>query len=98
MKLAIKGTAYVALICSVFILGSNAQAAHATNFLNGLQTEVSNRLAHATNRFDKSALRSSYNVLKRNTRSLSTDLEALASSSVLLRRRFSNDVIITGYQ
>ncbi len=73
-----------------------AGAGHATNFLDGLQSEVTNRLANpGTNNSpaELRALSSAARSLNRDTRTLAADLGALASAAEHLNARFANDEV-----
>ena len=81
--------AMVGLVCS-----PKLSAAHATNFLDALQNEVTNRLASAgTNdsRPERRALSNAARTLDRDTRTLSTDLGVLATVATQLNTQFAED-------
>jgi hypothetical protein len=76
-----------------------AQAAHATNFLDALQTDVEARLAAVdenTPANERRALTSASRTLNRNSRTLSADLGLLASSATALNVGFPGDATFEG--
>lgn len=82
-------------------VGSSARAAHATNFLNALQEEVTNRLATATtniNAADKKALTAADKALDRNTKTFAADLGVLATAATVLNARFTNDLTFSALE
>ena len=97
MKEGFKGTAIIVTICTGLLLTPASRAAHATNFLDGLQSEVTNRLATADTNLTKkarSALKAAAAILNRNTKKFSADLTALASAATVLDKRFTNDMTL----
>ncbi len=92
MKLTTKKTVLILITAIVFTLVPTARAAHATNFLNALQTEVTNRIAN-TNlpAAQQRALASANKSLSRNTKTLATDLIALSTAANALNKQFTND-------
>jgi len=94
MRIGIKGTICITLTWAALALMPNAGAAHATNFLDALQSEVTNRLASAgTNetRAEIRALSNAARTLNRNTKTLSADLGLLATTVVQLHGPFADD-------
>jgi hypothetical protein len=74
-----------------------ARAAHATNFLDQLQTEVMNRLANTNlSDADRRALTSADKSLSRNTKTLATDLTALSTAAKALEKQFPSNVTFAG--
>src|SRR5258705_4780881 len=76
-------------------LAPTARAAHATNFLDALQTDVANRLANVdsnTTAAAKRALTTAAHTLDKKTKTLGADLGALALAATSLQKGFSNDV------
>jgi hypothetical protein len=95
MVVTFKGSICITLALSVLAFSNNTRAAHATNFLDGLYSEVTNRLANpGTNNSpaELRALSSAARSLNRDTRTLAADLGALASAAEQLNARFANDV------
>jgi hypothetical protein len=78
-------------------LAPTARAAHATNFLDVLQMDVTDRLANAdTNTAaERRALTTAARTLNKNTKTLAADLGVLASAATTLHKGFSNDVVLT---
>jgi hypothetical protein len=69
-------------------------AAHATNFLDALQNEVTNRLASADTNVSRPELRALSNAartLDRDTKTLSGDLGVLAAAATQLNTQFPED-------
>lgn len=94
MGVTFKGTICITLALAALAFSPRAGAGHATNFLDGLQSEVTNRLANpGTNNSPAQlrALSSAARSLSRDTRTLATDLGALASAAEQLNARFAND-------
>ena len=90
----ITNTIVLFLALTGFRMAPAAQAAHATNFLEGLQTDVENRLAvvdENTPANERRALTSASRTLNRNSRTLSSDLGLLASSATALNVGFPGD-------
>lgn len=98
MKLGFKGTVAITCLLAGMAFTPTTRAAHATNFLDALQGEVTNQLANAGTNVtaaQKAALRAASNILRRNTRTLSADLSALATAATVLNTRFpSNETFI----
>ena len=69
-------------------------ADHATNFLDSLQANVSERLANSDTNSgaEKRALASADKILNRNSRTLNADLGLLAQASTALSRSFADDL------
>src|SRR5829696_2059645 len=87
MKLTIlTKTVLLAIACVGIGLAPTAQAEHATNFLDALQTDVNDRLANAeTNTAaERRALTTAAHTLDRNTKTLGADLGVLASAATTL--------------
>ncbi len=87
----------ITLTLAALAFSTTARAAHATNFLDGLQSEVTNLLANPGTNNSKAQLRALSNAarsLNRNTRTLSADLGALASAAEQLNAQFSNDATL----
>jgi len=79
MGISLRGTVFIILAVAGFSLAPAARAAHATNFLDALQSEVTNRVANpGTNAAQQRALSSAARSLNRNTKTLAADLGALA--------------------
>jgi hypothetical protein len=82
----------LALIIAVGLAWADtAKAAHATNFLDALQQEVTNRLADTEaelTRAQRRSLSSAARILNRDTRTLGADALLLASASATLRPHF----------
>jgi hypothetical protein len=94
MKLTLKGTICIALAAAGLAFAPTAGAAHATNFLAGLQSEVANRVANPDTNASRAQLRALSNAartLERNSKTLSADLGLLASAATQLDARFTND-------
>jgi hypothetical protein len=88
----LKGTVFICTFAIASATASNARAAHATNFLNSLQDEVTNRIAAAgTNSADKRALEIANKALNRNSKTFAADLGILANAATALNVRFSDD-------
>ena len=99
MKLGFNGTVLTILTSTILAFAPAARAAHATNFLNALQQEVTNRVANpGTNTALKAALTAASHILSRNTRTLSGDLTTLATAATVLNRRFSNDATFSSLE
>jgi hypothetical protein len=92
MKLTTKTTVLTLITSIGLTLMPTARAAHATNFLNALQTEVTNRIAN-TNlpAAQQRALASANKSLSRDTKTLATDLIALSTAANALNKQFTND-------
>ena len=94
MGVTFKGTICTTLAMAALAFSNSARAAHATNFLDGLSSEVTNGLASpGTNNSpaELRALSSAARSLNRNTRTLPADLGALASAAEQLNARFAPD-------
>lgn len=92
MKL-MTGKTVLILITSIGVtLVPAARAAHATNFLDALQTEVTNRIAN-TNlpAVQQRALVAANKSLNRNTKTLGADLNALSTAANALDKGFPAD-------
>ena len=100
MKLGFKGIVIATLISSAICSMPLARAAHATNFLDALYQEVTNRVANpGTNTArQKAALKAASNTLGRNTRTLSADLSALATAATVLNTRFAGDATFSSLE
>ncbi|HEY0548964.1 MAG TPA: hypothetical protein VGF13_05145 [Verrucomicrobiae bacterium] len=92
MKLTIRKTVLILITVIGLSIAPAVRAAHATNFINQLQTEVTNRLAN-TNLADadERALTSANKSLGRNTKTLSADLTALSAAARVLERQFPSN-------
>lgn len=93
MRQTLKGTIYITLALAGMFFSTPARAGHATNFLDALQSEVTNRIVTATNlsKAERRALSSAAHSLNRNTKTLAADLGALASAAGQLDAKFSGD-------
>jgi len=84
MKRGLKGLIVTTLISFGITSIPLARAAHATNFLDALHAEITNRIANldtnSTAR-DKRVLKSARAILEHNTRTFATDLSALARAA-----------------
>jgi hypothetical protein len=101
MKLGFKGIVITTLISSAICSMPLARAAHATNFLDALYQEVTNRVANpGTNSTaaQRAALRAASNILGRNTRTFSADLSALATAATVLNTRFESNATFTSLE
>src|SRR5215218_7545455 len=100
MELRRKGTIYIALTTALLAFSTNVRAAHATNFLNGLHQNITNRLATDTNlsRPEDRALANAARTLERNSATLPADLKLLATASSQLKAKFSDDEELTELQ
>ena len=90
----LKGTVYITLLAAGMAFATNARAAHATNFLDALEREVTNRLAEAGSETPRPQLRALSNAartLGRTTKTFSADLGALASAATQLNAGFADD-------
>jgi hypothetical protein len=90
----LKKTVLLALVCAGTMLTSAVQAAHYTNFLDTLETEVATRIENITEETtaqERRALNAASKILSRNTRSLGADLGVLASASTALDSAFAED-------
>jgi hypothetical protein len=92
MKLTTKKTVLILITSIGLAIAPSARAAHATNFLNALQTEVTNRIAN-TNlpAAQQRALASANKSLSRNTKTPATDLIALSTAANALDKQFPAD-------
>jgi hypothetical protein len=94
MELTLKGTICITLAMAGLAFSSTVRAGHGTNFLDELQREVTNRVANPGTNASRAQLRALSNAartLNRNTRTLSTDLGALASAATQLNAGYSDD-------
>ena len=94
MGVTFKGTICILLALASLAFSPLARAVHATNFLEALQSEVTNRLATAGTNVSPPQLRalsSAARSLSRDTRTLAADLGALASAAEQLNARFTSD-------
>lgn len=101
MKQGVKGIVYLSLAISGMAISQNAVAEHATNFLNDLQSEVTNRLANAdtnTSGAERRALANAARTLDRNTKTLSADLGVLATAATQLNAYYTNDTTLDGLE
>lgn len=93
-RVILKGTVCISLLAAGLALSPKLNAAHATNFLDALENEVTNRVANpGTNasRAEWRALSNAARTLARNTRTLSADLGALASAATQLDAVLAED-------
>ena len=90
-----RGITIVLTIITFIGLVPVARAAHATNFLNALDSEVTNRLAHATDSADGKVLQHAAKTLGHNTKTLSADVTALAGAAKVLDTRFEDDATLS---
>ena len=84
MKRGFKGSVLITVICTGLFCTPVARAAHATNFLDTLHSEITNRLANLdTNATasERRALSSARAKLERSTKTFSADLSALAAAA-----------------
>ena len=95
MKQGVKGSVIItAIICAGLLFVPASRAAHATNFLDALYSEITNRVANVDTNATKQqqrALTAANAILKRNTKTLAADLFALAATATVLDARFTND-------
>ncbi len=94
MKRMLKGTICITLAAAGLSVAPGAGAGHATNFLAGLQSEITNRVASPSPNTPKAQLRALSNaarLLNRDTRTLSADLGVLAAAATQLGAKFTND-------
>jgi hypothetical protein len=96
MKLGIKGTAYVVLVCAAMACVSHTRAADTTNYLGSLRGEISFRATNspATNKTQKAqlaALKAAGNKLQKPAKTYSGQLGQLATAATILGTRFTND-------
>jgi len=90
-----RGIAIVLAIITFIGLIPVAHAAHATNFLDALDSEVTNRVANpGTNGTAQKTLRAANHILGRNTRTLSADLSALAKAATVLNKHLADDATL----
>jgi len=93
----------VLLVCA-FVgtgLAPTARAAHATNFLDALHADVTNRLANVdsnTPAAEERALNAAARILNRNSRTLQADLGLLAQTATALDTAFSADAQFSAEQ
>ena len=92
MKLTTKKTVLILITSIGLAVAPSTRAAHTTNFLNALQTEVTNRIAN-TNRpaAQQRALVAANKSLSRNTKTLAADLIALSTAANALDKQFPAD-------
>ena len=84
MKLTTKKTVLILTLTAFFgiAFATSGRAAHATNFLDPLFIEVTNRLVNTNlSAADRQALTKAENSLSRSTKTLATDLTALSSAA-----------------
>jgi hypothetical protein len=98
MKQGVTGSVIITtIICAGLLFVPVSRAAHATNFLDALYTEITNRVANvdtnATKR-QRRALTAANAILKRNTKTFAADLSALAATATVLDTRFTNDTTL----
>ena len=102
MELRRKGTiyVYVALTTALWAFTTNIRADHATNFLNELHQNITNRLATDTNlsRPEERALANAARTLERNSATLPADLKLLSTAASQLNAKFSEDETLTDLQ
>ena len=101
MKLGFKGIVAIVCLSAGMAFTPYARAAHATNFLDALYQEVTNRVANpGTNATaaQRAALRAASNILGRNTRTFSADLSALAAAATVLNTRFPSNTTFTSLE
>jgi hypothetical protein len=94
MERTLKRTICITLALAALAFSHHAHASHATNFLDGLYSEVTNRLANPGTNNSPAALKalsSAARSLNRDTRTLAADLGALASAAEQLNARFAQD-------
>lgn len=94
MKRTFKGTVCITLAMVGLAFSPGARADHATNFLDGLQSEMANRVANPDTNASRAQLRALSNAartLNRDTRTLAADLGALASAAGQLNAKYTND-------
>ena len=94
MGITLKGTVCITLLTAGLAFLPRAHAAHATNFLDALESEVTNRVANPdpdASRAQRRALSNAARSLARNTRTLPADLGALASAAAQLDAAFASD-------
>lgn len=94
MRTTLKGTIYFTLALVLLAFAPLSHAAHATNFLDELQSEVTNRIEAAEPNLSRAELRALSNAartLERNTRTLAADLGVLATAATQLNTQFSDD-------
>jgi len=90
----LKKSILLTIACIGTGLAPSALAAHATNFLDALQNEVTTRLnnvSDSTPAAEKRALTSASRTLSHNSGTLSSDLGELASSATALNNAFPGD-------
>jgi hypothetical protein len=94
MRRTLKGTICILLAAAGLVFSRDALAAHATNFLDELQSDVTNRLATEgadLSKAERRALSNAARTLSRNTRTLAADLGVLAATATQLNSQFSDD-------
>ena len=96
MKLTSHAGILFVVICVGIVSAQAVHAAHATNFLDALYAEVTNRVANpGTNTaVQNAALRVASKTLGRNTKTLAADVSALARAANLLGKRFPGDATL----
>jgi hypothetical protein len=94
-----RGIAIVLTITICAGLVPVARAAHATNFLDALYSEVTNRVAHpGTNAAAHKAEQRAANILGHNTKTFSADLSALARAATALDKYFADDATLNSLE
>jgi len=94
MGVILKGTVCITLLAAGLAFSPDARGDHATNFLDALESEVTNRVASPGTNSSRAQLRALSNAarsLARNTPTLSADLGALASAATQLDAGFPED-------
>lgn len=92
---------FITLVSTSLIVSSAAKAANATNFLEELRSEVTNRMAAGESdgtAAQRRALSGAGRALSRTTRTLATDLGVLASAAAKLNAAFTNDETFSALQ
>src|SRR5688572_14508688 len=95
MELTTKKTVLILTLIAFFgiAFAPAGRAAHATNFLDPLFIEVTNRLANTNlSAADRQALTKAENSLGRDTKTLAADLTALSSAARALERQFPSNL------
>jgi len=102
MKVTTLGkTILLSIACIGLGMAPTARAAHGTNFLDALQTGVSDLLANLPDdatAAQRRALNSASKTLDRNSRSLGTDLGLLANAATALNSQFSDNLAIAALE
>jgi hypothetical protein len=95
MKQGLRGLIVATLCCVAFTIIPSARAAHATNFLDALHTEVSNRLDVASIPDDEEkALTAANKALLKNTKTVQQDLAALTAAARALDKAYTDDATL----